>query len=628
MKFNLNKITVSLSRTFLITLLVFGLTQVAVTQVFAQAPGLIIFINSDTTWTKADSPRTLTGPVFVSNGATLTIESGVSVDCNGYYLLVNGTLRVIGSAQEKIRISKIERFEFTEFSEGWNEQTGSGSILENAIIGCGLTAGSIPLRVIGCVFDGDVTVGGSSVISGCSLGDLKCEGSLCVLDSIINGGVNAENSVISNNIIEEHVYSGNNSVVSYNTIGGIVHGREILNNNITGTYQIIEGHVNVVSGTIVSNNTIVGRVTVRGEAIVSNNWIQGNYTMIIKDLVGYMGMRSSVAVYYGAINVQGGSPLICNNFVDGGITTSIDESSPIIINNTVINSGIFIPCPMSDTEYIYSRVPSVGDGGSPEICHNTVDGIIKVDADSCKISGNTATEISIVEGQAHIYDNAVNDGEGIRVFKGDVIIEGNYLYNNTFGIRGSGEIKNNTIIGSRLGLSTGGSSIVRNNTVIDCDTGVKIIGDELVTFERNRLYNDTVGITVSSKANITNNTISDTEVAVILYNYASVTISYNNIVNYSNHSISLGGTSGSNLDVAYNWWGTVDAQAINISMRDYKYDFNLGKVSFTPFLTEPNPQATSDTVPEFPSWIILPLFLVATVAVVSVRKKSMWRNRA
>ena len=76
-----------------------------------------------------------------------------------------------------------------------------------------------------------------------------------------------------------------------------------------------------------------------------------------------------------------------------------------------------------------------------------------------------------------------------------------------------------------------------------------------------------------------------------------------------------------NIDATNNWWGTTDPQAINLSIRDYKYDFGLGTVSFVPFLTEPNPEATSHPIPEFPSIILLPLFLTATLVVTIIRKR-------
>ncbi|MEJ2244444.1 MAG: hypothetical protein P8X87_07990, partial [Candidatus Bathyarchaeota archaeon] len=61
-------------------------------------------------------------------------------------------------------------------------------------------------------------------------------------------------------------------------------------------------------------------------------------------------------------------------------------------------------------------------------------------------------------------------------------------------------------------------------------------------------------------------------------------------------------------------WGTTDIQAINMTIHDYKFEFDLGRVNFCPFLTEPNPEATF-AIPEFPSWTPL---LVALVAVLFV----------
>jgi hypothetical protein len=47
----------------------------------------------------------------------------------------------------------------------------------------------------------------------------------------------------------------------------------------------------------------------------------------------------------------------------------------------------------------------------------------------------------------------------------------------------------------------------------------------------------------------------------------------------------------SNIDAANNWWGTTDAQTINQTIRDSKIRQDLGTVTYTPFLTELNPQA-------------------------------------
>ena len=80
-------------------------------------------------------------------------------------------------------------------------------------------------------------------------------------------------------------------------------------------------------------------------------------------------------------------------------------------------------------------------------------------------------------------------------------------------------------------------------------------------------------------------------------------------------------STSNTIDATNNWWGTTDTQAINLTIYDYNYNFDLGKVTFTPFLTEPNQEAIPREIPEFPSWMLLPVFLVATFAVVALRKR-------
>lgn len=66
---------------------------------------VIGILNSDSSWTKANSPYTLTGPVAVNTGKTLTIEPGTTINLNNYYIQINGTLTAIGSSSSLIQFN-------------------------------------------------------------------------------------------------------------------------------------------------------------------------------------------------------------------------------------------------------------------------------------------------------------------------------------------------------------------------------------------------------------------------------------------------------------------------------------------------------------------------------------------
>jgi parallel beta-helix repeat protein len=132
----------SLLMAFLIAIIISGLTlagtvHFSTVHASTEVTGVI---SSDTTWTKANSPYIFTAPVLVNNNVTLTIQAGVTVYFNGNYLRVNGTLNARGTTDNRITFiingssKDYSALQFTSSSVGWDEQTNSGSIIENTII--------------------------------------------------------------------------------------------------------------------------------------------------------------------------------------------------------------------------------------------------------------------------------------------------------------------------------------------------------------------------------------------------------------------------------------------------------------------------------------------------------------
>ncbi len=90
-------------------------------------------------------------------------------------------------------------------------------------------------------------------------------------------------------------------------------------------------------------------------------------------------------------------------------------------------------------------------------------------------------------------------------------------------------------------------------------------------------------------ATVKDNTIANSKTAIYLNKAASPTISGNNLLNSSQYNVILSG--GLKVDATNNYWGTTDQAAISTSIYDFKNDFNLGTVTFTPVLLVPNPNA-------------------------------------
>ncbi len=281
-------------------------------------------LTSNTTWTKANSPYILTGNVLVNNGVTLTIEAGVTVNFVGYYIAVNGTLVAVGSTTNQITftggIHGIGPLIFTQYSTSWDEQTGLGSIIENAN---GVSANITNV---------------SPKIANSSVGLLA-----------INGG----SPIISyNNIIDEvNVYGGtplisNNNFNATNTNNcqiTIYGGSPIIShNNMTGTLKTINGGDQTIYlpkyGIKLSGDDI--------NAYISNNTISGHNEAGIIAISGFATIERNFITngdHYG-ISILGNATLIIQNNTITNNHSGIGATSPsslTITHNNIENNTFF-----------------------------------------------------------------------------------------------------------------------------------------------------------------------------------------------------------------------------------------------------------------------------------------------
>jgi len=108
-------------------------------------------LSGDVTWTLAKSPYTLTGHILVSQGSKLTVEPGVQVNLGDRFIQVEGTLQVLGTSQQPVKITGHTNTDhgkiiFKANSIDWDEDTQSGSIIRNATIE-GQTYGSTLIEI-------------------------------------------------------------------------------------------------------------------------------------------------------------------------------------------------------------------------------------------------------------------------------------------------------------------------------------------------------------------------------------------------------------------------------------------------------------------------------------------------
>ena len=188
-------------------------------------------ISSDTTWTQANSPYNIEGNVLINNG-TLTLATGTTLNLNGYmvvtgsliiqqgvtiniqnasgYIQVDGILQALGTNSSPIHITGSEAtlpyntffpilyysiITFSQKSTGWNQQTLSGSIIENTIINSTTLTISSSVKLSQDSFANALsTQEGAPVITGCTIesGLSILGGTPIISNNQVMGGITLE----------------------------------------------------------------------------------------------------------------------------------------------------------------------------------------------------------------------------------------------------------------------------------------------------------------------------------------------------------------------------------------------------------------------------------------------------
>jgi hypothetical protein len=193
------------------TLLLLAMLCVTLT-VYGQAGGNTI--SSDTTWTAANSPYTITLPIVVAGGVTLTIQPGVTVDINqGAYLQVDGALNAVGSGAASIQFTGGGSLILVSDSAGYNPTTGSGCIIQNA---------KVSLNSYNFIVCCSALIETDSITGGIYIGG----GSPTISSNKVTGEIDGNESIqaplITNNTVVGAIYiEAGSPVITKNVVAGI-----------------------------------------------------------------------------------------------------------------------------------------------------------------------------------------------------------------------------------------------------------------------------------------------------------------------------------------------------------------------------------------------------------------------
>jgi hypothetical protein len=352
-----------------------GILRFGAFQISSDGTGII---SSDTTWTKANSPYCLSEPVRVNEGVTLIVEAGVTVNLDGYYLQVDGTLVAKGSIVDNIQFNE-GLISFTESSVGWNEQISSGSVIENAVLNsASVLAIEVSPKLESNVVSGDIfAIESASIISNNTINGILFGngGALTIANNTVNGKLTAnEASVVSHNDVWDVATCGGSSLVTYN---------------------------NFMNGLIVEGGTLT---------ISNNNIVSGNTSIAEGPDVQFVGPD----IGRGGIYVDSGTVTIFDNNItnyngDGGRAAGISlrEDTNAYIHDNVISGFTFF------TYHAW--------------------GIYGIDVGNVTIERNLITE----NGNGFGFDTTMDSAMVPQFGFGNILIRNNSITNNFFGFQGN-----------------------------------------------------------------------------------------------------------------------------------------------------------------------------------------------
>jgi hypothetical protein len=336
-------------------------------------------------------------------------------------------------------------------------------------------------------------------------------------------------------------------------------------------------------------------VTVEADVVVNLNgyYIRVNGTLIIQSGVNLnMGMTGT-----NVGNIQ----------VNGVLTARGTSTNPIHFNGGTYHwDSLFVP---------------------PSVSYVTFSAFSKAwneqTATGCIIEKAVMNKTGVTISSSIKYANNQLSDAGLGIIAGSPVISNNEIPSGISISGGSPVIANNNLNNGYVwmdGSSSIGSPIIVGNVISNTNpqwpyatvAGIAVLGYPFydsgqILIEKNVINGSSVGIDLiyresqdmTKPLTIRYNTIISNGACISIAGKFSPTIANNNF--YSNNTCLKLSPASRDVTAAQNYWGTTDSSEIDRLIYDFNDDFNLGKVNYTPFLTEPNTQAMPDPAVPIPT---------------------------
>ncbi len=426
-------------RILLIALVVASLVTASFVFSNVQATDTIGTITSDITWTSDNSPYNLTGPINVNTGVTLTIEQGVIVNLNNFYIQVEGNIQAYGVISNPIKFNT-GNIKFTHDSTGWNEQTQTGCIIENANLNSvSITNIYHAIKLDNDYINGDISVSDASIISNnIIVGSVYITGTTVVWNNTISGTVSGEGGTLSSYpvIASNEIFDGSNYLktgisstgyalivdnsifncnygvylyTSHQQLAGSIAPNEVLERNkISGNNEGIHMEIypamayGVINPSINSNTISKNSVGVKidGEAqfiVFQNNNLQDNLNYSIYFAVGETTDLNASNNWWGTTDQSVINQTIFDSKSDFNLGTVNFQpvlDSPNI--DAVPNPNATMPLPLAVNSVAPTPITQPTDTPTPETTFSSTPTLVPNQTQTSVSSGVNGFELGIL----------------------------------------------------------------------------------------------------------------------------------------------------------------------------------------------------------------------------------------